>query len=282
MGNSIEGDNIMGKDTYMSEVKDDFLNFHEKITRFAVFLQEASSKKEPEKTEKHLAVSALTKMHSDLVCIHRAILVLCEGGWAFIASNLLRTMYDFLLSGAVIVNAVESSYMGFKYFTLSYKQRLSENNVTQGERKIIRKEVDLTLAQLHDQIRRNAKEWFYKGKLYTYWYSPEFLRPRDIIAAYCPAEIQWLYDKFSGSVHGGFLGLGLLRDDPDKMDINPRIDRRAPILTLSNSYRIMLEFARFRNIFEGLALNKDVEELHEEFLGFKDYVDSMQPIRTGS
>lgn len=275
----MEGDNIVGEETYLTEVRDDFLEFHEKLVAFSLFLQEQSVKKEPEKTRNHLAVSALTRMQCDLVCIHRAILTLCEGGWAFIASNLIRTMLDIIISAGAIVNHDEPTYMAFKYFTLSFKQRLSEKDTSGDEREGIKKQINLSLDQLHGEVRKKAKEWFYRAKLLTYWYSPEFSRPRDIITAYSSPEVQFLYDKHSGSVHGGFLGMNLLRDEPDKMTIEPRVDRQAPVLALSSSYRIMLEFARLRNTFENLKRDREILKLQEEFDAFREYVKSVKPLR---
>jgi hypothetical protein len=48
----------MGKN-YLDSIKKDFLGFHEKLIVFSSFLQNESSKKKPETTTNHLAVSGL-------------------------------------------------------------------------------------------------------------------------------------------------------------------------------------------------------------------------------
>jgi hypothetical protein len=268
----------MGKN-YLDSIKKDFLGFHEKLIVFSSFLQNESSKKKPETTTNHLAVSALTRMHSDLICIHRAILTLCKDGWPFIVPVLVRTMLDIILSAAVIANADEPSYMGFKYFFLGFKQRLTESDVHEEEKTKIREELDRSLEILNDDAKEKARGWFYRGRLLTYWFSPEFARPNDVIEAYASPEIQWLYKKYSGSTHGGFIGLSLLRQESDRIDINPRQDKGATLIALSGSCRIVLEFFRLRNIFEALYLDDIISDLTEEFGNYGSYVSSMQPVK---
>lgn len=264
---------------YLNSIKKDFLDFHEKLIVFSSFLQNESSKEKPETTSNHLAVSALTRLHADLICIHRAILTLCKDGWPFIVPVLLRTMLDIILSASVIANADNPSYMGFKYFFLGFKQRLTESKVPEEEKTQIKEELNRSLDVLNDNVKEKAKEWFYKGRLLTYWFSPEFARPSDIIGTYSSPEIKWLYKKYSGSTHGGFIGLSLLRQESDRIDINPRQDKGATLIALSASYRILLEFFRLRNIFEALNLDDIISELMEEFSNYGNYVGTMQPIK---
>jgi len=63
-----------------------------------------------------LSASALYALTADLFSLHRAVLSVCQDGWAFTAVVLLRSMLDLLLNAAVIVEAEpEAEYRGFKY-----------------------------------------------------------------------------------------------------------------------------------------------------------------------
>ena len=86
-----------------------------------------------------LSGGALYALTADLFGMHRAILSLCEDGWAFAAVALLRSMMDLLLSAAVITEREpEAEYRGFKYTNFFLKAQLKDVTLSPGARTTLR------------------------------------------------------------------------------------------------------------------------------------------------
>jgi hypothetical protein len=69
-------------------------------------------------------------------------------------------------------------------------------------------------------------------------------------------EIRFVYDTHSGGAHGGYLGLRILKDQPDQVHPNPRADPRSQNLALAGSTRILLEAMNIRDHFENAGAHQ--------------------------
>jgi hypothetical protein len=65
-----------------------------------------------------------------------------------------------------------------------------------------------------------------------------------------------IYDVYSGGSHGGFIGLRILKDEPDHVHPNPRPDPHSQNLALAASARILLEAMNVRDGFENACANR--------------------------
>ena len=82
----------------------------------------------------------------------------------------------------------------------------------------------------------------------------------------CSEDVFQLYKDFSGGAHGGFLGLRLVKDNPDDVHINPRADKRSQELALIASIRLTLEIVRGCDRFEAASADEKLSQsLFEKF-----------------
>jgi hypothetical protein len=204
-----------------------------------------------------LSGGALYALTADLFGIHRAVLTLCEEGWAFAAVPLLRTMIDFLMSAAVITEQKpEAEYRGFKYTHFFLKAQLKETHLSADARAALRSQLENGIAQLPAGQRQKARDFIFRERLWSYWYCPEYRRPIEVLDRLLSREIRFVYDTFSGGSHGGYLGLSVLKDDPDLKHPNQRADSRSHNLALGGSTRILLETMNIRDCFENGGANQ--------------------------
>lgn len=193
---------------------------------------------------------ALFALTADLFGLHRAVLSLCSEGWAFTTVCLLRTMLDLLLSAAVITeNPQEAEYRGFKYTHFFLKSQPDINDL----RTEAQKQIEESIRLLPRDHQEKARIFMFQERLRGYWYSPEFQNPRDILdklGRLLSNDVRDLYNTFSSGAHGGFIGLRLFKDDPDRIDPNPRADPQKQFAALAASIRIFLETMNMRDSFE--------------------------------
>ena len=212
-----------------------------------------------------LSSGALCALTADLFGIHRAVLTLCGDGWAFAAVPLLRTMIDFLMSAAVITEQKpEAEYRGFKYTHFFLKAQLKETNLSAKDRAALRSQLENGIAQLPAGQRQKARDFIFRERLGSYWYCPEYRRPMEILDRLLSQEIRFVYDTFSGGSHGSYLGLSVLKDEPDLKHPNQRADTRSQNLALAGSTRILLETMNIRDRFENGGAN---QRAYEDILG---------------
>ena len=108
------------------------------------------------------------------------------------------------------------------------------------------------MKQLSEEDQELAKDYLHRQKLGRFWYTDEFGGPTTLLKKFSDKEHQFLYRKLSAAAHFGFLGLRFFRDEPDKLSLDPRQDRRALGMTLISSSRFLVEIAQLRAIFEKL------------------------------
>lgn len=204
-----------------------------------------------------LSSGALYALTADLFGIHRAVLTLCIDGWAFAVVPLLRSMIDILMSAAVITEQeTEAEYRGFKYSHFFLKAQLKDTHLSAEARSALRSQLEDGVAQLPASQRQKARDFIFRERLRSYWYCPEYRRPMEILDRFLSKEIRFIYDMFSGGSHGGYLGLSVLKDEPDLKHPNQRADTRSQNLALAGSTRILLETMNIRDHFEHGGANQ--------------------------
>ena len=198
-----------------------------------------------------LSGGSLYALTADLFGMHRAILSLCEDGWAFAAVALLRSMMDLLLSAAVITEREpEAEYRGFKYTYFFLKARLKDATLSPGACTTLRPRIEKGIKLLAPEHQQRARDFMFKERLWGYWYCPEYKRPTDVLDRLSSAEVRALYDTYSGGSHGGYMGLRILKDEPNQVHPNQRPDPRSQNLALLVSTRLLSDTMSIRDRFE--------------------------------
>jgi len=209
-----------------------------------------------------LSGGALYALTADLFGIHRAILCLCENGWAFASVALLRSMIDILINAAVITEREsEAEFRGFKYTHFFLKAQLHKGALSQEARTAVRTQINDGIRRLLPADRRRAEDFMFQERLRNHWYCPEFIRPTDVLDRLASPGIRFIYDTYSGGSHGGYMGLRLFKDDPDLVHPNPRADARSQYSAIAASTRIMLDTMNIRDHFENDGAHKAAYEV---------------------
>jgi len=203
-------------------------------------------------------------------------MTLCSEGWTFSAISHLRTMSELMLSAAVIVSDPKlAEYRGFKYSHHFLKVNMNNPAFSAEQRDNLRKQIQDGVDHLSEEFREKAKQFMYTEKQSPYWYYPDFHRPTEVIDRLCPDEVSQLYTLFSSGAHGGFLGLRLLKDNPDKVHPNPRSDKRSQNVALCGTIRLTLETIRSCDQFENSGVNGDLtKRMFENFRALKPLLGS--------
>jgi len=213
---------------------------------------------------------ALYSIAIDSIALHKVVYSLCLNGWAFATALILRTMLDLYANILVIVNAKnnESEFMVFRYTYYFLKVNLSDPDLADESKKQIME----GLKQLHDDIRSKAHDYMFKGKLFGYWYSPEYSNTKNILDTFDSSLKSDFYNKLSSASHGGLLGLRLFKDSPDEKNPNPRADRNAQNLALSVSNHLMLEIFGSYGHFMNESADDIYIHLNKKFQSLKSVV----------
>jgi len=227
-----------------------------------------------------LCGGALFALTADVFGIHRAVLTLCEDGWAFAAVPLLRTMIDLLINSAVITEqAPEAEYRGFKYTHFFLKGQLRDQRLSSQARADLRSQLERGISCLPVGEQQRASDFVFRERLWGYWYCPEYRRPVEALHKLLSPEIGFVYDMFSGGSHGGYLGLSVLKDEPDKKHPNQRADTRSQNLALAGSSRILLEAMNIRDRFENGGVN---QKMYRDILGQLALIEERWPMKVTS
>jgi hypothetical protein len=198
-----------------------------------------------------LSGGALYTLTADLLGMQRAVLSLCEDGWAFAAVVLLRSMMDMGITAAVITEKVpEAEYRGFKYTHFFLKAELKKAALPPEVLAAHRAQIEAGIRKLPPAQQQRAKDFIYHERVRAYWFCPEFASPTEVLDNLFSPDIRSMYITFSGGSHGGFLGLRILKDQPDSIHPNPRADPRAQNAALIVSTRLLLDIMRMRDWFE--------------------------------
>jgi len=205
---------------------------------------------------------SLLSMTGDMLCLHRSVWCLCDGGWAFAAPVLLRTMMDLIFSTLAVVFAKnDREFMAFKYMYGFQKEGLASPNAAGSAKEDARADLANAIEQMSadDQTRARA---FLRAKLGRNWYKPEYRNPSDVLEKTGRGQqFKDLYADLSSAAHAGFAGLRGFRDQPGIIDSAPRKDKAAQNRALMLSTRLLLEFAVLRATVEAPAAEHQCRQL---------------------
>ncbi len=233
-------------------IDEDRVRLHGNAGGYAVAVNAAIAEQLDGKHPYPAAGGALWRLGADTVAFHQAVLALCDTGWASCSAPILRTLLDLLISTAIIVERKdEAEIRGFRCTHFFLKAALSDSSIDDKVRKDSRQQIDSGIAQLSDTDKDRARRFVFQDPVRAYWYAPDYFhRPQEAVDKLLGQELGVAYARLSSAAHGGFVGLGLFRDQPDTIHPNQRDDPQSESMALLISTRIVLEQTRARNEFE--------------------------------
>jgi hypothetical protein len=157
-----------------------------------------------------------------------------------------------------------AEYMGFKYTHAFLRPGTSITNHQPAVRGQIDPQLGAGIRRLPAELQARAAAWVADGRHQRYWFNPEFRNSGEVFKQTGRGQYAEMYDRLSGAAHGGFLGLRLFKDDPERIDPGPRRDRRSQSRALSYSSEILLEILHDHGIFEGFAGEESYIALRSE------------------
>lgn len=196
--------------------------------------------------------AATTVLHHDLLIAHASVLAIVEGGWSSSAAAVVRSMLDMYISQLAMYRSVDSQFAAFKYLYASFRTLERDAAASASERCESREVLRTRIASLPERDRPAALEYL-RDRERGYWFSPEWRSPADVLER-LGIPLGFVYKQFSAAAHGGFLGLRTFRDDPDRLDIGPRVPpgyRSVGVINIAT--RIVLEMCATRSLYESLA-----------------------------
>ena len=234
----------------------DAVRIHELAIRFAVEAADRSAKKYANALN-DIRRDALFALSQDGVITHRAIGSLVESGWSGTTGSLLRTLFDIQIAAMAIVSSQKPRLMAFRYFYSGHRQLSRDHTrfdppTRRAAREAIRERIKL----LPEDDRQDALA-FLKEKDRPYFFSEEWKSPSELVDLMAAPDLDRAYRQLSSAAHGGFLGIRLLRDDPDDLGIGPQLppgEHAAGALLTSS--RLLVELTSMRGQAEQLDLDE--------------------------
>lgn len=245
------------------------LRLHGEAIEYAVAVSASIAAQLKDKHPYPLAGGALFRLAGDTIAFHEAVYSLCATGWASCSAPILRTLLDLLLSTAIIVERTdEAEIRGFRSTHLFLKAELSRSGSDDKLRKHTRLQIDSGIARLSGADQDRARRFIFQDRMPPYWYAPDYYhRPQEAADKLLSEDMSRAYALLSSAAHGGFLGLGLFRDQPDTIHPNRRDDPRSQSWAICISTRIVIEQSWAREQFElGGQLSGRYGSLLEQFL----------------
>ena len=185
---------------------------HDEACTAAVRVQERSMQRAQPGVGHRVAVSGISVLTHDSICLHRAIHSLCFAGWAFAAPILLRAMLDALLSVVVITRSARPNVAAFKFLYAGARSALQDPAESAAVKAEARANIAKYRPQMTPEEQVEADSFLSERPRGAYWYSGEFRRPSEVISRHLPAQAD-LYEILSSPAHAGFLGMRMFRDD---------------------------------------------------------------------
>jgi len=219
-----------------------------------------------EHSDPHTSYHALANLHMRAVIIHRSIRDLCESGWTTVTGILLRTLLDIYVNClAIAIVPEDADFMAFKFLLAFPLNRVNDSSLPKESREAHRKEIETEILRLPTKDTARATALHSDSTRKNYWYQPEYSSPSDLLKK-TEGEMLFLYRTFSGSAHGGVVGLALFDDDPDTPNIDPKQHPRQTPLSIIASSRLLLEIAFLRDQSEGTGENAGYHFIKDEVL----------------
>jgi len=252
----------------------ELVDFHHKVEDFAVEVNSLIAERFKDRHPNPLSGGAFYSISANMLALHRAVLTLCFGGWAFSVPILLRTMFELYLQILVIgKNKKDAEYMAFLCNYWFLKHNINDPTFSNEAKQQFRKQIEDGLNRLDEETRKKAKHFIFKERMRRFWYSPEYSGPTDVLEKFGRSDLQFIYTHYSSASHGGLLGLNMLKDQPDSIHPNPRADKRSQNMALVSSSRLTLEASFARAQLESCNVSDAYQALLSELLGLKKAVD---------
>jgi len=257
-----------------------YLDMHKQIQTFSIRVNQVSFNKYnalgPSYRGTNLSRGCFYKLGERAVIFHRSILSLCEDGWASVAPVILRSMMECILYSIVIVEK-DSEYRAFLYQANEFLNDLTATSLADEAQKLnSKREIQKALAWLCPQDLQRAEsyvqEFLKRREPRTYWYKSIYKNTGAILNR-CnkPAQTAGLFKILSMSTHSTAVGSNIFKDEPDKVDINPRSDKRGTVMALAGSSHLLLEISDIRGRFEKLGLEAEANELRQAKAKLKEW-----------
>jgi len=232
---------------------DELHKLHEIVIHYSIEVQRSSARLQ--EARPHVSYLALANLQMRAITIHRSIRTLCEAGWTPVTVILIRTLLDIYVNclGIAIVQE-DSEFMAFRFLFAFQLGRVNDTTLPKEVRRRHLAEIEQAILKLPSGDQARATALLSDSTRKNYWFQPEFSSPSELLKR-TEGEMPFLYRTFSGSAHGGIVGLSLLDDDPDKPDINPKNHPRTTALAIAGSSRLLLEISFLRDQIEGTQEN---------------------------
>ena len=236
----------------------DIVRFHNKVQKFAVFVNQNIVKIHNDIHQQPITGEALWIITADIFALHRSVLSLCSDGWSLATPIILRTMFEMFLTTLVITkDRQDSDFFAFRYMYNFYKQQLKDVEISKQERDEAKKQINDGLNCLDEATKEKAKK-FIQDKMRSFWYCKEYTGPTDILSKFNLNMNKYIYRCYAGASHGGLIGLSAFKGQVGDIHPNPRADESSQNVALTHSSRIMLDVSGIRAKFEGLKIEKPV------------------------
>lgn len=168
--------------------------------------------------------AALHSLSQDSLVLHRSVATLCLSGWVAASPLLLRAQFEMLMNSSIIWNDDDPEFMGFKYQYFYLVDGYRDHTSSRETKRNAKTQINAGIGGLPQVLRDRARDFAYKSKQQLYWYRPEISGPTDAIEKYGREGIADTYRYLSSSAHGGFLGMRLFRDEPNRVSASERVD----------------------------------------------------------
>jgi hypothetical protein len=224
---------------------------HQASLEYTVRIQTAASKKAEGETTNLVARAAISVLMHDMACLHQAVRDVCRCGWAFASPILLRSMLESAMSIAIIIANDRPDLTGFKYLYAKVSEEGQDPKTTGLVAEEERINIETHFSQMTPEDREAAKKFLEARPVRRFWYTGMYSGPTEIIRKHMNPELLGIYEVMSIAAHGGFIGSRLFRDDPEKLDINPRKqDFRSQGFAMISGSRVLIEATHLRERFE--------------------------------
>ncbi|MFH1367694.1 MAG: DUF5677 domain-containing protein [Elusimicrobiota bacterium] len=245
--------------------------YHGRVVGFSRYINLVSKLKDKYIKNNRLSRGAFFKLHAWQIVLHKAILSLCEEGWAQTSGILSRTMLD-TMATMLVIGEKEHEYRAFKYYAFEDLKIINSGSVSDDERSKIEDNLEITIKELTPEDRSKVKDYIEGKKYGNYWFCPDYTNINSVFDKLTEKEsdLYFKYRLYSGVSHGSHVGTNIGLDQPDTIGIDPQPNKESSKRAIYDSSRLLLETCLIRNEFEKLGQRDVYYYLLEEYLKFKD------------
>lgn len=253
---------------------EDLIQLHEDLIKFGSDIHEKSIRKfEKEQHIESNVHAVFLRIIPYGIILHRAIKTLCENRWSHTTPVLLRTIMECSANCLAIIHNDYAEYMAFKYLYHDYVDILRENNSCFVLKAKNLSDIEEGLGHIKNSVaKEKATKFAYEEKVKVFWFAPDEKGISNIIEEYGSSGLRLIYKYFSKSVHASHIGMYLLKDDPDNIDINPCENPEKTDVALMLSCWLLLEFLYIRSSYEDLGFDSEYIIFKERISKFENRV----------